>query len=102
MFGHDHPDVAKSYWGIGNVLLSQGKYEEALQKYQNCLDIQTRVYGQDHPDVATSVVNMAVVYAKQGNQVQFKQLIKQGYGIRLRSLGPEHPETQKLKSFVDE
>ena len=42
--GDNHPDVAKSYLGIGNVYDSQGQYERALEDYQKSLDITIRVF----------------------------------------------------------
>ena len=35
--GHDHIDVAASYNNIGNVYDRQGKYERALEMYQQAL-----------------------------------------------------------------
>ena len=100
--GCDHPDVAASYNGIGNVYYSQGQYERALEYYQKGLEINIKVSGQDHPDVATSYQNLAVVYRSQKNHVQTKEMATKAYHIFLKKLGPDHPQTQGLKRFVDE
>jgi len=65
VFGQDHPDMAASYWGIGLVYDSQGKYEEALVQYRRTLEIQIRVLGQDHPNVARSKYNISVVHKRR-------------------------------------
>ena len=100
--GHDSPDVANSYLGIGNVYDSQGQYERALEYYQKGLEIDIKVSGQDHPDVAVSYQNLAAVYQRQGNHVQTKEMVTKAYHIFLKVLGPDHPQTQGLKPFVDE
>ncbi len=60
--GHDSPDVAKSYLGIGNVYDSQGQYEQALEYYQKALEINIKVSGKDHLDVAKSYTGIGNVY----------------------------------------
>ena len=57
--------MAASYWGIGLVYDSQGKYEEALVQYRRTLEIQIRVLGQDHPNVARSKYNISVVHKRR-------------------------------------
>ena len=54
MLGPEHPDVAASYTGLGNVYDRQGKHEEALGTQSKALEIRLKVLGPDHPDVAAS------------------------------------------------
>ena len=63
--GDNHPDVAKSYLGIGNVYDSQGQYERALENHQKALEIFIKVCGQDHPSVADSKYNLALLHKKR-------------------------------------
>ena len=52
--------------GIGNVLRSMGKHEEALVEHHKALEVFLAVHGQEHPSVAATYNNMGVVYEKQG------------------------------------
>jgi len=64
--GSEHPDVAKSRNGIGNVLKRMGKPEEALVQYQKALEVFLTVYGQEHPLVADAKENIGLVYEETG------------------------------------
>ena len=92
--GHDHPDVAASFYNIGVVYRQKGDLENALVQHQKALEIRTRVFGSEHPDVATSYQNLAAVYHRQGNHVQTKEMATKAYHIFLKVLGPDHPYTQ--------
>jgi tetratricopeptide (TPR) repeat protein len=48
------------------VLSEQGKYEEALQTYQENYETEKRVLGPEHPDTLTTRNNMAGVLYQQG------------------------------------
>ena len=54
-----------TYMNIGNVLMYQGDYENALLQHQKSLEIKTRVFNQDHPDVDISYTNVAALYHGQ-------------------------------------
>ena len=75
---------------IGNVCDSQGKYEEALEYYQNSLDIKIRVFGSDHPDVATSFINIGAVYAGKGDLENALVQYQKGLEIQTRVFGSDH------------
>ena len=39
---------------IGKVYKRQGKYPEALEMQQKCLEIEEKIYGHNHPVVAAT------------------------------------------------
>ena len=45
--------MATSYNNIGNVWDSKGKYDKALEFYQQCLDIELKTLGAGHPYLST-------------------------------------------------
>ncbi|HNH45483.1 MAG TPA: tetratricopeptide repeat protein, partial [Myxococcota bacterium] len=47
----------------GTVYEKQGKYEKALEKYNESMDIKIRTLPWTHPDLAITSDNMAAVYA---------------------------------------
>eukprot|EP00961_Rhodomonas_salina_P122502 1649969-Rhodomonas_salina.1 len=59
-------DVAASLLNIGSVLGKQGKYSEALAKYEESLAIMKRLVGREHMGVAASLSNIGTVLDKQG------------------------------------
>ena len=76
------PDVASSFYNIGNVYLAKGDLENALVQHQKALEIRTRVFGSYHPDVAVSYQNLAAVYQRQGNHVQTKEMATKVFSIQ--------------------
>mgnify|MGYP003324138006 FL=1 len=48
----DHPDLAKSYNGVGECYMFQKKYDKALEYHNLALNIYKNRYGFLHPDVA--------------------------------------------------
>ena len=54
----EHPDTLTSVSNLGNVLSSQGKYEEAEAMHRRALEGREKVLGLEHPDTLTSVSNL--------------------------------------------
>jgi ankyrin repeat protein len=80
------------------ALFNQGKYEEALQAYQEVYEIQKRVLGPEHPDTLTTRNNIASVLDDQGKYEEALQAYKKVYDIQKHVLGPEHPNTLSIRS----
>ena len=92
--------MANSRQGIGNVLESMGKYEEALVEHQKALEVFLAVVGQEHSDVASCYQNIAATYQRQGNEAKATEMCTKAYRIFLKVLGPDHSHTLGLKRFV--
>ena len=86
-YGHEHPDVAQSYLGLGNVYDSQGQYERALENHQRALEIFIKVSGQDHLDVAKSYNNIGLVYNSQGKYEEALEYYQKDLDITVRLVG---------------
>jgi len=48
----DHPDVAESLNGMGNVYNSLGQYDKALNCYDRSLKISLATHGENHLEIA--------------------------------------------------
>ena len=88
----DHPHVAKSYFGLGNVYNRQGQYERALEYYHKALEIDIKVSGQDHLDVAKTRENMAIIYQNQGLYDQALEIYKSVLETKIRVCGHDSPD----------
>ena len=49
---------------IGNVYVSRGDFEKALQYYEESLAIQKAALGEKHPKVGITLGNIAVIHEK--------------------------------------
>ena len=92
VLGESHPDIALSYYNIGNIYHSQGDYDLALEYYQQSLAIRKQVYGESHPDVALSYNNIGVVYCTQGDYALALEYYQQSLAIWKQVYGESHPD----------
>ena len=89
--GDESIDVGSTLNNIGIVFYHIGDYEKALENYNKCLEIQTRVLGSESIQVATTLNNIGSVYKNKSLEIQTKVL------------GPESirtKETKLLKKFL--
>ena len=91
--GHDHMDVAASLNNIGEVYRHQGRYQEALQQYEESLRIKIELVGHEHTDVADSKYNIANVFETQGKRDEARKLFLECEQIYSKVYGPDHTET---------
>ena len=75
---------------LGRVKSDQGKYSEALQMYQESLDLRTRCFGTGHVSVADTYNNMGVVYETQGDYEKALFHYQNALDIKIKSLGGAH------------
>lgn len=62
------PILLRSYNGLGNVLMVEGKYDDALKTYQRAVEISVRL--KDVTTKAALLANQGLIYKNQGNLVQ--------------------------------
>lgn len=63
--GHYYPLLLRSYNGLGNLYLAQGKNEEAFRNYQKAVDIAVRL--KETTSKAALLYNQGFIYRKQNN-----------------------------------
>jgi len=59
-----HPDIARSLTNIGVVLYSQGKLDEALERYEASLAMERAVFHGDHPRVVSAQERVELLRAR--------------------------------------
>src|SRR5262249_40409409 len=59
----NHPQIARTFIIIGNILNQQGIHAHALSCYQQALAMLETSYDRDHPDVAITLHNIANIYS---------------------------------------
>lgn len=69
MLGESHPNTLSSADSLADLYERQGRYEEALPLYQECLEKRKVILGESHPDTLYIVSHQqsryAVHYARQ-------------------------------------
>jgi tetratricopeptide (TPR) repeat protein len=78
---------------MANVLSSQGKYEQAEDKYRQALRLCEKMLGKEHPDTVISMNNLAEMLYRQGKYGQAEAIHRQALSVREATLGKEHPDT---------
>jgi tetratricopeptide (TPR) repeat protein len=66
VLGRKHPHTLISVSSLGNVLFSQGKYEQAEAMYRRALEAREKVLGRKHPHTLISVSSLGNVLFSQG------------------------------------
>jgi len=89
--GAEHPEVARSLYGLGRLYENQGRYEQAEPLFQRAVHIQEQSLGPEHPEVARSLSGLAILYSKQGKYRQAEPFYQQAVRIQEQTLGPKHP-----------
>ena len=64
LHGKDHPAVAASLTGLGQILHRQGDYAAAEKLYREALEIQKRHLGDENAEVASTLVHTRLIAAQ--------------------------------------
>ncbi|MEM9489545.1 MAG: tetratricopeptide repeat protein, partial [Myxococcota bacterium] len=83
--GENALEVSFSLHGLANVLVSQGRYKEAEEAYNECIGISERVYKtREHAEVAVSLHGLANVLVSQGRYKEAEEAYNECIGISER------------------
>jgi tetratricopeptide (TPR) repeat protein len=93
----EHPNTGTMHAGLGESLLIQGKYDEALLENQHALAIREKALGKEHGDVALSHLGIGNVYAAKGSDEQALASYRNGLAIFEKAL----PESAELAMALD-
>jgi tetratricopeptide (TPR) repeat protein len=96
-----HPNRALPRVNLGNVYLSAGDYEKALEEYESALKLQEASLPGDHPDIARTLHNLAVVQAHRGMIDQAKEYLERAEDTAARTLSSKHPVMTLLTKTKD-
>ncbi len=90
--GDDPLLEAQMLHNLGNVLLVQGDYAGAEERYTASMQIRIEELGEDHPDVAASLNNLGLAVGNMGEYERSRELQQRALEIKRRALGPDHPD----------
>jgi len=79
---------------LGDLYLKLGKFADAEQIYNECLEKQITVLGIEHPELATVLNKLSNCQAFQNKLPQAEDSLKQALLIQLLAYGSNHPHTR--------
>ncbi len=84
-------DVASATEALGNLVMEQGKAEEAIELHERALAIRERALGPTHLDVASSLNNLGSALMAGDRLDDAVAPLQRALAIRERVLGPDDP-----------
>jgi len=84
--------------GLGEVMASHGKLEEARSHFERAVEVRRKILGEDHPTVARSLSALADVSRQSGALESARRHYEAALEIQERSLGSLHPDVGTLLS----
>lgn len=100
-----HPNRALPRVNLGNVYVSAGQYDMALEEYSSALRLQESSLPGDHPDIARTLHNLAIVQAHRGDMESAKEYLTRAEETAGHTLSAKHPVMNllsKTKNFMVE
>ncbi|KAJ3243732.1 hypothetical protein HDU78_011870 [Chytriomyces hyalinus] len=102
VFSNTHKDYAATLNNLGNSYSIQGKYEKAIQCYQESLSAKVNLYGKrEHSSIATNLHNMGKLAICQNDLANAEKYLKECQTIR-EAVFPEerHPERAMVQETL--
>ncbi|MER5458646.1 tetratricopeptide repeat protein [Micromonospora sp. NPDC002389] len=93
----NHPDTLSVRHDLADVLLVQGRYEEAADEFRAVLAARTEVLGPDHPDTLSVRHDLADALSDQGRYDEAAAEFRAVLAARTGVLGPDHPDTLRSR-----
>ncbi|HKS55769.1 MAG TPA: tetratricopeptide repeat protein [Steroidobacteraceae bacterium] len=90
---HGHPDLVLAEHKLAEVLMLEGRYEEAAPLFESSLAAQMRLYGSNSPKVADVLESLANIRRVQGSLAEAEDYARQALRTRETALGREDMNT---------
>jgi serine/threonine protein kinase len=93
-YGPESPETLDAMANLSNLLMAQGRMDEAGRLIEELLGLQRKVLGQDHPDTLRSMYRQATILCcKQDKREEGRRLTEEVLERQRRVLGQDHPDT---------
>lgn len=92
ILGQDHPQLATSWYQLGELQETLGEYDKAVALYKKSLHILEMKRGMDHPVLATVLDKLAALCMELEMEKQAVPLYERLVRIREKVLRPTHPQ----------
>ena len=98
--GPHHPLSLRITTRLGNYLLLQERYEDAMTLFQGTLEVQETKLGSSHPDTWSTKWGLAFAYVFQGRLSDAKILLRQVLQRQEELLSWDHPAIGRTKEAL--
>lgn len=85
-------EMASSYYSIGELLIHEGNYDEAIQYLVNSIALYTKLYSDQHTYIARSLHSLGEAYKLSGDIVKSEHSLNAALAIRSKFLRESHPD----------
>lgn len=92
-FGAEHRQTLGSISELAQAYGAAGRLAEALQLYEQNLQLQQAKLGRDHHETLASMNNLAATYSAAGRWGQAIRLLEETWQLRQAKFGKDHPDT---------
>lgn len=89
--GQEHPEMAMSWYQIGELQETVGKYDKALSLYRKALSILEKYYDTEHPALTNVLSRLAALCMELELTKECVPLYERLVAIREKTLRPTHP-----------
>ena len=97
--GPDHPITAAADRNLGLRYLAQGRFAEALERFDRAFAVWEDAVGHDHPQVGDLAVFRGLALWELGWADAALAALRDGLAIFMRIVGEDHPRT--LRALAD-
>jgi len=78
---------------LAQILRAEGKYSEALPRYERALQIYSELYGPESTELAETLNGEGELYKSLNDFAHAEPLLLKSLGIRQKLLKPDSPES---------
>lgn len=91
--GPENLDTARAFYGVGAMLLRQGRVDEAEEYFLRSLAIRERRIGREHRHLVHALNELAVLRRGAHRYAEAEEPLRRVLSIQERRHGPHHPRT---------
>jgi len=84
--------VATTYNNIGVTRFNRSEYDQALEFFHQCLNIELETFGKHRPSLVSSYSNIGDAWHNKGEYNNALEFYQQCLEFQLKALGKQHPD----------
>jgi tetratricopeptide (TPR) repeat protein len=91
--GPENPGTLLAQEDVADLLLKQGRNQEAEQLQRETLAVQLRVLGSEHPNTLLSQAHLAGILIGEKKYSEAEKIARESFQVELKALGQQNPVT---------
>lgn len=99
--GKESANYASGLNNLAGIYQDQGRYDEAIEKYEEALRIGEKTLGKEHLDYAIRLNNLASIYETLARYKEALELYEKALKIDENTLPENHPYTLQDRESVE-